>query len=85
MAQLIQDIADIHSAVDVETMNRIRQENERFRASFAMMTNVTISTTSSFGELKTAVVDIVKAAAKALDENADWHEKEQSAPPVPTP
>ena len=85
MAQLIQDIADIHSAVDVETMNRIRQENERFRASFAMMTNVTISTTSSFGELKTAVVDIVKAAAKALDENADWHEKEQSAPPAPTP
>ena len=85
MAQLIQDIADIHSAVDVDAMNRIRQENERFRASFAMMTNVTISTTSSFGELKAAVVDIVKAAAKALDENADWHEKEQSAPPVTTP
>ena len=85
MAELIQDIADIHAAVDVETMNRLRDENERFKASFAMMTNVTISATSSFGELKAAVEDIVRAAAKALDENAEWHEKDQVAPPVSTP
>jgi hypothetical protein len=31
-----------------------------------MMTNITISTTSTFGELKSAVVDILKAADYAI-------------------
>ena len=82
VARLIQEVADIQAAVDVETMTKLREENNRFKESFGMMTNITISTTSSFGELKTAVVGILQAATHAIDPNAQYQQKEQEAPPV---
>lgn len=66
MAKLRQSIEDIHAAFDIETITKLHEENNRFRTAFGMMTNITVSTTSTFGELKTAVVDILKAADYAI-------------------
>jgi len=66
ISNLIASIDDIHAAFDIETMTRLRRENERFKGAFERMTNITVSTNSKFSELKEAVVEELKAADYAL-------------------
>ena len=63
---LQQSIADIHTAVDVDTIVRIKEENEQFRRALIDITNIVIHVDSDFKELKAATVEILKSADKAL-------------------
>ena len=76
LVALRESIADIHAAFDISTITRLREENERYHEAFSRMTNVTISVSSTFGELKTAVVDILKAADFALGGEGTYNLKE---------
>lgn len=63
---LQQSIADIHTAVDVDLIVRLREENEQFKRALIDITNIVIHVDSDFKELKAATVEILKAADKAL-------------------
>ena len=63
---LQQSIVDIHTAVDVDTIVRLNEENKQFRRALVDITNIVIHVDSDFKELKAATVEILKAADKAL-------------------
>lgn len=64
--RLEQRIRDIETAVDVDTVINLRNQVELYRAGLVDITNIVIHANSDFRELKAAVVDILKAADKAL-------------------
>lgn len=76
LVALRESIADIHAAFDIETITKLREENDRYREAFSRMTNATIHASSTFGELKAAVVEILKAADYALGGDGNYSLRE---------
>lgn len=75
-------LGQLTNAFDIATMQKLSDDNARMQAALAMVTNTTISTNSSFSELKSAISNICASASAALGGPAEFKFKEEVVTPA---
>lgn len=77
---LIPILESLTNNFDSATVNKLVEDNKRLTSALQMITNITISADSTFGELKGAVSNVCAAASAALGGTPEFVYKKEEEP-----